>query len=92
MLNRRNFIRAIASTAGVASSQTVMPAARAATHVCAVIPNLLYQEWANCAPEDNWEQDLICPPTQIEKGHVILPNGLGLGFELNEKLVNSKRI
>lgn len=65
---------------------------RAATHACAVIPNLLYQEWASLAPEDAWERDLIEPPPRIEKGRLVLPGGPGLGFELNEKLVMQRRI
>lgn len=65
---------------------------RAATHVCAVIPNLLYQEWANCAPGDSWEQELLEPPTRIEDGHILLPSTPGLGFELNEKALKKRRI
>ena len=65
---------------------------RAATHVCAVIPNLLYQEWASTAPEDSWELDLFDPPTRIEKGRIALPDGPGLGFTLNEELVAKRRV
>ena len=65
---------------------------RAATHVCAVIPNLLYQEWASLAPEDAWERDLIDPPPRIENGRLILPDSPGLGFRLNEDLVRQRRV
>jgi len=65
---------------------------RAATHVCATIPNLLYQEYASVAPEDQWELDLLDPPTQLDHGHIIPPEGPGLGSKLNEKLLKERRI
>ena len=57
-----------------------------------MVPNLLYQEWASVAPEDAWEEDLIDPPPQVENGRLVLPDGPGLGFELNEKLVVQRGI
>ena len=65
---------------------------RAASHVCARTPNLLYQEYAGGAPRNEWENELLDPPTQIENGHIILPDGPGLGSRLNEKLLASRRI
>jgi len=65
---------------------------RAASHVCAIIPNLLYQEYAGGAPENEWENHLLEPPTQIKNGHIILPNRPGLGAKLNEKVIASRRI
>jgi len=65
---------------------------RAATHACAVIPNLLYQEWASLAPEDAWERDLISPPPQIENGRLVLPDSPGLGFTLDEDLIEQRRV
>lgn len=65
---------------------------RAASHVCATIPNLLYQEYAGGAPEDEWENHLLEPPTQIKNGHIILPDQPGLGCKLNEKVIASRRI
>ena len=65
---------------------------RAATHVCASTPNLLYQEYAGGAPRNEWENELLYPPTRIENGTVVLPDGPGLGFELNEELLASRRI
>ncbi len=53
---------------------------RAATHVCAATPNLLYQEYAGGAPRNDWEYDLLEPPTRIENGRQLLPEGPGLGF------------
>ena len=65
---------------------------RAAMHVCAVIPNLLYQEWENCDPEGRWEQELLEPPTSPDRGHLVVDDRPGLGFQLNERLVNERRI
>ena len=65
---------------------------RAASHVWARTPNLLYQEYAGGAPRNEWENELLDPPTQIENGHIILPDGPGLGSRLNEKLLASRRI
>lgn len=65
---------------------------RAATHVCARTPNLLYQEYAGGAPKNEWEHELLDPPTEIENGHLILPKGPGLGSNLNEKLIASRRV
>ena len=65
---------------------------RAASHVCARIPNLLYQEYAGGAPRNEWENELLDPPTRIENGSIVLPEGPGLGFELNEDLLASRRI
>jgi len=65
---------------------------RAASHVCAAIPNLLYQEWASCAPEDRWEQELLDPPARVEKGHLAVPSGPGLGAKINEKNLKRRRI
>ena len=65
---------------------------RAASQVCARTPNLLYQEYAGGAPRNEWENDLLDPPTQIKDGRIVLPDGPGLGFELNEKMLASRRI
>ena len=65
---------------------------RAASHMCARTPNLLYQEYAGGAPRNEWENELLDPPTQIENGHIILPDGPGLGFVLNEKLLAARSI
>jgi len=65
---------------------------RAASHACSVISNLLYQEYAGGAPVDSWENELLIPITQVENGHLILPDLPGLGFELNQDLIASKLI
>ena len=65
---------------------------RAASHVCTTIPNLLYQEYAGGAPQSEWENDLLDPPSRIEDGHLFLPDGPGLGFRLNEDLVAARSV
>tara|TARA_Y100000588_G_scaffold330212_1_gene366958 strand:+ start:765 stop:1868 length:1104 start_codon:yes stop_codon:yes gene_type:complete len=65
---------------------------RAASHVCATVPNLLYQEYAGGAPKNEWENDLLYPPSRVENGHLILPEGPGLGFRLNEDLVVARSV
>ena len=65
---------------------------RAASHLCATIPNLLYQEYAGGAPQDKWENDLLEPPTQIKNGHIILSDQPGLGSKLNAKVLASRRV
>ena len=65
---------------------------RAATHVCARTSNLFYQEYAGGVSKNDWEHELLDPRTQIEEGHLILPEGPGLGFQLNEEVLGSRRI
>ena len=65
---------------------------RAVSHVCATVPNLLYQEYAGGAPRNDWENDLLDPPSHIENGHLILPDGPGLGFRLNKDLVAARAL
>ena len=65
---------------------------RAAAHVCARTKNLFYQEYAGGAPNNDWENELLEPSMQIENGHLVLHQGPGLGFKLNEKLLASRQI
>jgi galactonate dehydratase len=65
---------------------------RATTHLCAALPNLLMQEYPVTAREDKWENDLLVPPSVIRNGEMVLPEGPGLGFELNEKLLASRQL
>jgi galactonate dehydratase len=60
------------------------PIATAATlQVAAVAPNLLIQEMF--APLDApWRDAVARPPIEIEAGHVAIPEGPGLGIELDE--------
>ena len=65
---------------------------RAASHACAVIPNLLFQECTGGAAIDSWENELLIPETKIENGHLILPDLPGLGFDIIKDLLDQKRI
>lgn len=35
-----------------------------------------------------WEEDIITPEIQIENGKIIVPNGPGIGYQMNEKRLN----
>jgi galactonate dehydratase len=51
-------------------------------HVCASVPNFMIQE----VFEDydvEWKSDLLEEPISIEEGHLLVPEGPGLGIELN---------
>ena len=65
---------------------------RAATHVCACVANLLYQEYASGKPQDQRINQLLDPPTQVENGHIILPDGSGLGSKIDEKILASMQV
>lgn len=67
-------------------------AVRAAAQVCAVIPNLLVQEYPGSRPDHRWTQDLIEPPNDVVDGELIVPDGPGLGFEVVEKEIDRIRI
>ena len=64
----------------------------AASHLCAAIPNLLYQEYASTAPEDSWEKEFLEPPIRIENGEIVLSDSPGLGVKINEKLLEDRRL
>ena len=64
-------------------------AVRAATHVCAVIPNLLMQEFPGSRPDHAWTHELIDPTADVRDGELVVPEGPGLGFSVEEK--NSRR-
>lgn len=57
--------------------------ALAAAHVSATIPNLMRQEYAAAVTKYPAELELIDPPITIDQGHLVLPNGPGLGASLN---------
>ena len=67
-------------------------AVRAATHVCAVIPNLLVQEFPGSRPDHAWTQELIDPPAEVRDGELVVPEGPGLGFSVDEKKIEKIRI
>jgi len=66
---------------------------RAASHACAAMSNLLYQEFASGSTlgmVDTWENDLLDPPTVVQDGHIVLSERPGLGSKLNEKAVSAR--
>ena len=67
-------------------------AGRAATHVCAVIPNLMVQEFPGSRPGHAWTQELIDPPAEVRDGKLVVPEGPGLGFSVDEKKIEKIRI
>ncbi len=67
-------------------------AVRAATHVCAVVPNLLVQEYPGSRPDHRWTQELIDPAPEVRNGELAVPDGPGLGFEVDEKELDKIRI
>ena len=67
-------------------------AVRAATQVCAAVPNLLLQEYPGSRPDHRWTQDLIDPAAQIVDGELVVPEGPGLGFRVVEKELERIRI
>lgn len=81
-------VAAIANAASVAVAphNASGPIATAATlQVSALVPNLLIQEMF--APTDAvWKDDICPPPVTIADGHVRVPQGPGLGVELDESV------
>jgi galactonate dehydratase len=58
----------------------------AALHVETAIPNFIIHEYVSVSgfPEN---RDLVAPDLQVKNGHFVVPEGPGLGVELNEKAV-----
>ena len=54
---------------------------RASAHLCASLPNFLILEFR--WKDRPWRDEILTEPLQIEDGHLILPDGPGLGIELN---------
>ncbi len=67
-------------------------AVRAAAQVCAVIPNLLVQEYPGSRPDHRWTQELIDPANDVVDGELVVPAGPGLGFQVVEKEIDRIRI
>jgi galactonate dehydratase len=78
-------IAALAETFGVALAphNPLGPVATAHNlHVAASTPNWLIQEqMLNAAP---WAEEIVTAPIRIENGHAALPEGPGLGLEVDE--------
>lgn len=58
----------------------------AGAHVTAAIPDALPLEFG--VYESDWRAELITPPERIEQGSVLLPDSIGLGVTLNDKMVD----
>ena len=67
-------------------------AVRAATHVCAVVPNLLVQEYPGSRPDHRWTQELIDPVPQVVEGELVVPDLPGLGLHVVEEDVERIRL
>lgn len=79
-------IAAIADTyyVPVAPHNMAGPVATMATlHLCACIPNFLIMEFQ--LGDVPWRDDIISRPVPIEGGYLKVPEGAGLGIELNKK-------
>lgn len=86
-------IAAVAELDGIAVSphNPSGPVATAASaQLCAGLPNfeILEMQWGEAA----WRGDLIEPPERFENGSIAVPDGPGLGVELNEAVARERRI
>jgi muconate cycloisomerase len=59
-------------------------ASAAALHLAAVVPNLV---WGLTLTNSGLAEDVTADPLSIERGHVEVPGGLGLGIEVDERRV-----
>ncbi|MCY3661949.1 MAG: mandelate racemase/muconate lactonizing enzyme family protein, partial [bacterium] len=78
-------IAAVAELDGIAVSphNPSGPVATAASaQLCAGLPNfeILEMQWGEAA----WRGDLVLPPERFENGSIAVPDGPGLGVELND--------
>ena len=58
----------------------------ASSHCCASVPNFLVLEW-HWVDRPHWHELVLADPPLIEDGYIMLPDGPGLGVELNEEAV-----
>ncbi|MBK34323.1 MAG: mandelate racemase [Gemmatimonadetes bacterium] len=58
----------------------------ASSHCCASVPNFLVLEW-HWVDRPHWHELVLADPPLIEDGYITLPDGPGLGVELNEEAV-----
>ena len=65
----------------------------AAVHLAAVLPNMPYIEYPLAFPDSPLISDLLEPPLRLDAhGWIEVPQRPGLGFVLNEKLVQRYRV
>lgn len=62
----------------------------AAAHVCAGSPNFNILE--HSFGEVDWRAELVSPPEEMDKGHLVLSQRPGLGIELNDKLLAKHKV
>jgi galactonate dehydratase len=55
----------------------------ASCHACATVPNFLVLEW-HWVDRPHWHELVEADPPLIQDGYISLPDGPGLGIELNE--------
>jgi galactonate dehydratase len=60
----------------------------AAAHLMASIPNAAPTEFVTGIP---WRDEILTEPLRVEKSFVLLPDGPGLGIELNMEGVEKHR-
>ncbi len=56
----------------------------ASCHTCAAVPNFLILEW-HWVDRPHWHELVEADPPLIQDGYIVLPDGPGLGVELNEE-------
>ena len=62
-------------------------------HLAAVLPNMPYFEYPMAFPDSPIISDLLDPPLVPDAdGEIVVPNRPGLGFTLNEKVVEKYRV
>jgi galactonate dehydratase len=81
---------AAAAGAAVSPHNPSGPVAMAASaQVAAALPQLRHLEYA--WGEVPWRATLVQPPERIERGDLVLPEGLGLGVELNRQVLAARQ-
>ena len=59
-------------------------ASAAAAHIAAVVPELA---WGLTVTNPALAEDVVAAPLRVENGHVVVPDGPGLGIEVDERRV-----
>jgi len=62
-------------------------------HLAAVLPNMPYFEFPMAFPDSPIISELLVPQVQVDQdGFVAVPQRPGLGFELNEEVIEKYRV
>jgi L-alanine-DL-glutamate epimerase-like enolase superfamily enzyme len=59
-------------------------ASAAAAHIAAIVPELA---WGLTVTNPTLAEDVVAAPLRVENGHVVVPDGPGLGIEVDERRV-----